>query len=205
MDAAVSKINTKAESVINNSSYIKDIMVLQTKEIENLRNQLANMKNGIDIHNEIPMKDLITAQNKNIEFLRDELAFKDKIIQMLLQEKDSNRSTKEKCNKDTIIENREFLEKLKTSTRKDEETKRKRSVLILGDSMLKDIEPTKVRNGVQNNVKVYVKAFPGATTNHMKSYADPSKEFNNDLIILHCGTNDLRSGKQPNVIAKDIT
>ena len=71
--------------------------------------------------------------------------------------------------------------------------------------MLKDIEPTKVRNGVKNNVKVYVKAFPGATTNHMKSYANPSKEFNNDLIILHCGTNDLRSNKQPNVIAKDIT
>ena len=71
--------------------------------------------------------------------------------------------------------------------------------------MLKDIEPTKVRNGVKNNVKVYVKAFPGATTNHMKSYANPSKEFNNDLIILHCGTNDLRSNKQPTVIAKDIT
>ena len=88
-------------------------MVFQTKEIENLRNQLANIKNGNDIHNENPMKGLITAQNKNIEFLRDELASKDKINQMLLQEKDSNRSTKEKCNKDTIIENRDVSEKLK--------------------------------------------------------------------------------------------
>ena len=111
VDVAVSKINTKAESLVNNNSYIKDIMVFQTKEIENLRNQLANIKNGNDIHNENPMKDLITAQNKNIEFLRDELASKDKIIQMLLQEKDSNRSTREKCNKDTIIENREVSEK----------------------------------------------------------------------------------------------
>ena len=31
---------------------------------------------------------------------------------MLLQEKDSNRSTKEKCNKDKIIENREVSETL---------------------------------------------------------------------------------------------
>ena len=111
VDVAVSKINTKAESLVNNNSYITDIMGFQTKEIENLRNQLANIKNGNDIHNENPMKDLITPQNKNIEFLRDELASKDKIIQMLLQEKDSNRSTKEKCNKDTIIENREVSEK----------------------------------------------------------------------------------------------
>ena len=205
VDVAVSKINTKAESSVNNNSYIKDIMVFQTKEIENLRNQLANIKNGNDTHNENPMKDLITAQNKSIEFLSDELASKDIIIQMLLQEKDSNKSSKEKCNKDTIIENNEVSEKFKRNTQKVEGSKHKRSVLILGDSMLKDIEPTKVRNGVKNNVKVYLKAFPGATTNHMISYANPSKEFNNELIILHCGTNDLRSNKQPNVIAKDIT
>ena len=78
------------------------------------------------------------------------------------------------------------MKNFKKNTQKVEESKHKRSVLILGDSMLKDIEPTKVRNGVKNNVKVCVKAFPGATTNHMKSHANPSKEFNNDLIILHC-------------------
>ena len=38
----------------------------------------------------------------------------------------------------------------------------------------------------------------------MKSYANPSKEYNNDLMFLHCGTNDLRSNKQPNEIAKEI-
>ena len=78
-----------------------------------------------------------------------------------------------------------------------------RSVVILGDSMIKDIDQGKVRKGLHDNEKVYIKSFPGATTNHMKSYVNPSKEFN-DLIILHCGTNDLRSNKLPNEIAKEI-
>ena len=70
--------------------------------------------------------------------------------------------------------------------------------------MTKDIDQGKVRKGLHNNEKVYIISFPGATTNHMQSYANPSKEFNNDLIILHCGTNDLRSNKQPNEIANEI-
>ena len=38
----------------------------------------------------------------------------------------------------------------------------------------------------------------------MHSYAQPSKEFNNDLVILHCGTNDLRTEKEPLEIAKEV-
>ena len=38
----------------------------------------------------------------------------------------------------------------------------------------------------------------------MHSYVEPSKEFKNDLVILHCGTNDLQTEKQPIEIAKEI-
>ena len=38
----------------------------------------------------------------------------------------------------------------------------------------------------------------------MKSYVIPTKRFENDLVILHCGTNDLRSAKNPNDIAEEI-
>ena len=62
--------------------------------------------------------------------------------------------------------------------------------------MLKDVERQKVKNGLHNMEKVYVKHFPGATSRHMKSYAIPSKDFDNDLTIIHCGTNDLRSEKK---------
>ena len=70
--------------------------------------------------------------------------------------------------------------------------------------MLKDIEQTKLRKGIGNREKVFVKGFSGATTKHMRSYVTPSKEYNNDLVILHCGTNDLRSNKQPKEIATEI-
>ena len=51
---------------------------------------------------------------------------------------------------------------------------------------------------------MYVKTFSGATVTDMKSYIIPTKGFENDIIILHCGTNDLRSIKKPNDIADDI-
>ena len=38
----------------------------------------------------------------------------------------------------------------------------------------------------------------------MHSYVQPSKVLNNDLVILHCGTNDLRTEKQPLEIANEI-
>ena len=64
----------------------------------------------------------------------------------------------------------------------------------------------KVRKGLANNDKVYVKHFSGATVTDMKSYVIPTKSFGNDLTILHCGTNDLhlRSIKKPNDIADEI-
>ena len=76
--------------------------------------------------------------------------------------------------------------------------------MILGDSLLKDIEQHKIRNGLPNKDKVYVQHFSGATIEHMKSYVIPSKNYDNDLVILHCGTNDLRDSKSAQDIANDI-
>ena len=76
--------------------------------------------------------------------------------------------------------------------------------MILGDSMLKDIESSKIRKGLNNDEKVYIKHFSGATVHHMTNYVKPTMEYDNDLLILHCGTNDLRSGKTPDTIAKEI-
>ena len=47
----------------------------------------------------------------------------------------------------------------------DLHVKKKRSIVILGDSTLKDIEQRKVKNGLSNNEKVYVKHFSGASVN----------------------------------------
>ena len=51
----------------------------------------------------------------------------------------------------------------------------------------------------------YVKHFSGATVDHMKSYDTTSKSYENDLVILHVGTNDLREKKTAREIATNIT
>ena len=38
----------------------------------------------------------------------------------------------------------------------------------------------------------------------MVHYAKPSLEYEPNIIIIHCGTNDLRGEKQPGEIANDI-
>ena len=96
------------------------------------------------------------------------------------------------------------VDKFTEISNKVEITKRNRSIVVLGDSLLKDIEQHRVRKGLQNNEKVYGTHFSGATTTHMHSYVQPSKDFNNDLVILHCGTNDLRTERQPLEIANEI-
>lgn len=80
----------------------------------------------------------------------------------------------------------------------------KRSVTIIGDSIVKDVKSYKMRNALPNKENVYVKSFPGATVECMKSYIKPSLKFNPNVIIINTGTNDLRSNKLPDQIADDI-
>ena len=70
--------------------------------------------------------------------------------------------------------------------------------------MLKDIEQQKLRKVLNNKKRVFVKHFSGATVEDMKNYVIPSKKYENDLVILHVGTNDLRDQKAVTEIAKEI-
>ena len=48
-----------------------------------------------------------------------------------------------------------------------------------------------------------MKHFPGATVDDMKNNIIPSKKYENDLVILHMGTNDLKD-KEAKEIATEI-
>ena len=52
--------------------------------------------------------------------------------------------------------------------------------------------------------KLVVKHFSGAKTKEMKSYIIPTLEQNPETIIIHSGTNDLKSDSSPEEIARDI-
>ena len=106
----------------------------------------------------------------------------------------------ENTNGDASIEDDENIE---SENDRENKTKKKRSITILGDSIVKDIRSHEVRRTKQGE-KIYVKTFPGATTECLKDYVKPTMKYNPDFVILHTGTNDLKSNKSSEEISDDI-
>lgn len=75
------------------------------------------------------------------------------------------------------------------------------TVCIIGDSMLKDVKSWTLKEKIVNVVNVNVKCFPGATIGCMADYIRPTLKKSPNNIILHVGTNDLKTKKTPIEIA----
>ena len=73
--------------------------------------------------------------------------------------------------------------------------------LLIGDSMIKNIQGTCLGKAVGH--QVVVKLFSGATTKAMKDYLKPNLELSPDQVILHVGTNDLKSN-EPQQVASSV-
>ena len=80
----------------------------------------------------------------------------------------------------------------------------KRNITILGDSIVKDIKPFKMKRMLSTNDKLYVKSSPGAGTSDMADYIKPTLRRNPDIIVYHAGTNNLRDDDDPENIANEI-
>ena len=76
--------------------------------------------------------------------------------------------------------------KKSNENRKQHQTKKK-SIFLLGDSIVNGIKDRGLSK--QHNVKV--RAQPGATTQDMEDHIKPLLRKEPDMVILHCGTNDL--------------
>ena len=74
----------------------------------------------------------------------------------------------------------------------------------MGDSIIKDIKSYEMKRCMKRGEKIYVKTFPRATTDCMKDYVKPSIKHNPDFVILHTGTNDLKSTKSAMEISDEI-
>ena len=96
---------------------------------------------------------------------------------------------------------REFNSFNKGSTKNDQRFKPKRTIAIVGDSMVKNIYAPSYSDNKSN---VFAKSISGAKTKCMKSYIIPTEELEPDAIVIHCGTNDLRRQEQPEEIAYEI-
>ena len=171
----------------------------------------TNEKNETSLKDKC-LPDLITTLKDQITFLRNEIQSKDKIIELMIKDK-FNDNAEKKVNfvaKSTVtnteskigLENTARDKNIKIS--EEAGSKNKRTTVILGDSIIKDVEQYKIRKGLNNKERVFVKHFAGATVDDMKNYIIPSKKYENDLVILHMGTNDLKNPKSAKEIATEI-
>ena len=112
------------------------------------------------------------------------------------------------CRSDTTNdvrdENDGFTIVNKKKTEQKATNKKHRVITVIGDSTIKDCKPYKVKHRLATNEKLYIKSFAGASVEDMTDYVRPTIRRNPDLIVLHAGTNDLRSERTANNIATDI-
>ena len=76
------------------------------------------------------------------------------------------------------------------------------STVIIGDSMVKNLDGRRMRT--KYGEKVFVKSFSGATTDDMSFHAVPSMKKQPDRVVLHTGANDFREEKEDAKIAQNI-
>ena len=74
-------------------------------------------------------------------------------------------------------------DKSSTSKTDNEKNHKQKSIITLGDSMIKHVNGWKISRKLQGNCKVYVKHFSGAKTKCMKDYIKPSQRENWIIIF----------------------
>ena len=79
-----------------------------------------------------------------------------------------------------------------------------KTITVIGDSCIKDIKTNKLKKHLGSGKKMFIKSFPGATVKQMIHYVKPSLEYNPNLIVMHCGANDLRSEQPADAIAESV-
>ena len=107
----------------------------------------------------------------------------------------------EKETKEQLIENCSYHSNKKNDVTPSE--KSKKTVVIVGNSIVRNVPSRSLNQFLKKNFSV-VKSFPGATTQDMKDYIKPTIARKPDMVILHTGTNDLKSNQNPLDIANKI-
>ena len=111
-----------------------------------------------------------------------------------------------KANKNT--NNNEWDDKPVKSQEKEKEAPSaittNHNVIILGDSMVKNLQGWRMKSSMKSNEKIIVRSFPGASTDDMSFHAVPSVKRKPRCFVLHTGANDFRDEEDDNEIAKTI-
>ena len=113
--------------------------------------------------------------------------------------KNSNNNTKEREPLDQADKKSES-EEIADQSHPKTLNKKRPCTIIVGDSTVKHLHGKSIANKTSHDNKILVKPFPGTRSKTMKHYVSPDPEKNPDLVILHTGTNDLKSVSSPEEI-----
>ena len=120
-----------------------------------------------------------------------------KSSKVFLKEQTINVTYSENRNSDT--QNKNSRSPSEVSNIPTASSNNKPTIVIAGDSIIKDIKGWLMRR----NKRVKISSFPGANTEDMKDFLTPLLRKKPDELILHIGTNNLQE-ESPNKIASDF-
>ena len=117
-------------------------------------------------------------------------------------------SQKDKLEENTsmkVNKNMTIVRSLDSSCDKPKGEKNKKSIFVIGDSMVKHLNGWEMSKKLNGYCNVFVKTFSGAKIACMHNYVKPSVRSSSDHLILHVGTNDLLPNKSSEELARSIT
>ena len=116
-----------------------------------------------------------------------------------------SRTTSKKKRKRTTKLKQKANDKKEKNNVNDITKEKQETVYILGDSMVKKLNGYLLTKKVRHKFLVIVRPFSGAKVSCMVDHVKPTlRDDKPDHIILHTGTNHLRSEKTSSNIAKSI-
>ena len=165
----------------------------------NIRQDEIPTKSGISKANKLPLK---KSHSRVIQPIETKNRYSPLETEESPTENENTKSdspnTKVTAKQNAINTATQNIQNSNDKTQSDTPDKRMLPVtVILVDSMVKDIKGCKMSNCT---CKVVVKHLSGAKTKDMKSYVIPTIEQKPDNIILHTGTNDLKTVDTPEEI-----
>ena len=142
--------------------------------------------------------------DSNDEDVRDTNNIETRNIFDVLTVNDCDQGNQGHLNNDDIYSNISITSDDESSVQsKSRKKNKKRSIIIISDSMTRGIRGKKLAEHTYNQ-HVYVKTYGGAKVGDMKYHAIPSMKYHPNHIIFHMGTNEIRTNQTAEQIAKKI-
>ena len=120
-------------------------------------------------------------------------------IEQVIDQKKKKRKSKSKKKTTNNAASRKPQEGEQENAEQQEQQPRKqvrKTVVVAGDSIIKHVKGWELSNNKQN---VAVKSFSGATVEDMNDFLRPTIRRQPDNLVIHVGTNDIRSSTPQNI------